>query len=91
MELMKKLMEKFIRPYVVKKIVSENAVELELLALLRIHPVVNIRRIVKYQEQVEGQKKILPPSVEVDSKKKYKVEKILDRQERRGKTRYLVK
>ena len=84
-------MEKFIRPYVVKKIVSENAVELELLALLRIHPVVNIRRIVKYQEQVEGQKKILPPSVEVDSKKKYKVEKILDRQERRGKTRYLVK
>ena len=91
MELMKKLMEKFIRPYVVKKIVSENAVELELLALLRIHPVVNIRRIVKYQEQVEGQKKILPPSVEVDSKKIYKVEKILDRQERRGKTRYLVK
>jgi len=51
---MKKLTEKFIGPYVVKKIVSENAVELELLALLRIHPVVNVRRIVKYREQVEG-------------------------------------
>ena len=37
---MKKLMEKFIGPYVVKKIVSENAVELELPASLRIHPVV---------------------------------------------------
>ena len=87
----KKLMEKFIGPYMVKKIVSENTVELELPALLRIHPVVNVRRIVKYREQVEGQKKIPPPPVEIDGKKKYEVEEILDRQERRGKTRYLVK
>ena len=87
----KKLMEKFIRPYVVKKIVSENIVELELLASLRIHPVVNVRRIVKYREQVEGQKKILPPPVEVAGEKEYEVEEILDRQERRGKTKYLVK
>jgi len=50
----KKLMEKFIKLYVVKKIVSENAVELRLLASLRIYPVVNVRRIVKYREQVEG-------------------------------------
>jgi len=95
MELMKrvtkKLMEKFIGPYMVKKIVSENAVELELPVLLRIHPVVNVRRIVKYREQVEEQKKIPPPPVEIDGKKKYEVEEILDRQERRGKTRYLVK
>jgi len=88
---MKKLMEKFIGPYMIKKIVSENAVELELLALLRIYPVVNVRRIVKYQEQVEGQKKIPPPLVKVNSEKEYKVEEILDKQERRGKTRYLVK
>ena len=53
----KKLTEKFIGPYVVKKIILENAVELELLASLRIHPVVNVRRIVKYREQVEGQKR----------------------------------
>jgi len=95
MELMKrvtkKLMEKFIGPYVVKKIVSENAVELELPALLRIHPVVNVRRIVKYREQVKGQKKILLPFVEVAGEKEYEVEEILDRQERRGKTKYLVK
>ena len=49
----KKLMEKFIRPYVVKKIVSENVVELELLAVLKIYLVVNVKRIVKYKEQVE--------------------------------------
>ena len=52
MELMKratkKLTEKFIGPYVVRKIVSENVVELELLASLRIHLVVNVRRLVKY-------------------------------------------
>jgi len=87
----KKLTEKFIRPYVVKKIVSENAVELELPAVLRKHPVVNVKRIVKYKEQVEGQKKIPPPPVEVASEKEYEVEEILDRQERRGKTKYLAK
>jgi len=95
MELMKratkKLMEKFIGPYVVRKIVSENAVELELLVSLRIHLVVNVRRIVKYREWVEGQKKIPPPPVEVAGEKEYEVEEILDRQERREKTKYLVK
>ena len=65
----KKLTEKFIGPYVVKKVVSENAVELELPAMLRIHPVVNVRRLVKYREQVEGQKKIPPPPVEVAGEK----------------------
>ena len=88
---MKKLMEKFIGPYVVRKIVLENAVELELLALLQIHPVVNIRRIVKYREQVEGQKKILPPPVKVAGEKEYVVEDILDKQEKREKMKYLVK
>ena len=76
---MKKLTEKFIGPYVVKKIVSENTVELELPVLLRIHLVVNVRRIVKYREQVEGQKKIPLPLVKVDSEKEYVIEEILDR------------
>jgi len=52
MELMrratKKLTKKYIGPYMVKKIISENIVELELLVFLRIHLVVNMRRIVKY-------------------------------------------
>ena len=46
----KKLMEKFIELYVVRKIVLENVVELELPVSLWIHPVVNVRRIVKYRE-----------------------------------------
>ena len=88
---MKKLTEKFIGLYVVRKIMSENVVELELPVLLRVHLVVNVRRLVKYREQVEGQKKIPPPPVKVAREKEYEVEEILDRQERRGKMRYLVK
>ena len=95
MELMKrakkKLIEKFIGPYMVKKIVLENTVELELPASLRIHLVVNVRRIVKYREQIEGQKKIPLSPVKVAGEKEYEVKKILDRQERRGKMKYLVK
>ena len=87
----KKLMEKFIGPHVVRKIVSENMVELELPASLRVYLVVNVRRLVKHQEQVEGQKKIPLPPMEVESEKEYEVKKILDKQEKRGKMRYLVK
>jgi len=87
----KKMTEKYIGLYVVKKIISENVVELELPVLFRIHPVVNVRRIVKYRKQVEGQKKIPPPFIEVAGEKEYEVEKILDRRERRGKLKYLVR
>ena len=83
MELMKratkKLMEKFIGLYVVKKIVLENVVELELPASLQIHLVVNVRRIVKYRKQVEEQRKIPLPPVEVAGEKEYVIEEILDR------------
>ena len=52
MELMKRAMkmiiEKYIGPYVVKNIISENTVKLKLPVSLRIYPVVNVRRIVKY-------------------------------------------
>ena len=87
--LMRKLMEKYIRLYVVKRIISENAVEFP--AEIRVHLVVNVRRIVKYQEQVEEQKKILPPPIEVASEKEYEVEKILDRRRKNGKPKYLVR
>jgi len=43
-----KLTERFISSYRVKKIVSTNAVELELPSTVRIHPVVNVSRICKY-------------------------------------------
>ena len=44
----KKLMEKFVESYKIKKIVLMNVVELELPATIKIHPVVNISRIQRY-------------------------------------------
>ena len=52
-----KLIERFVGPYKIKKIVSSNAVELELPSTIKIHLVVNVSRIQRYIGQVEGQKK----------------------------------
>jgi len=41
--------------------------------------VVNVSKIVLYQEQIEGQKKILPPLVEIEREKEYEIEKIFNR------------
>jgi len=40
-----KLIERFIRSYKIKKIISSNIVELELPNIVKIHPVVNVSRI----------------------------------------------
>jgi len=71
----KKLTEKFVELYKIKKIISENVVELELPVPIKIHPVVNVSRIMLYQKQVERQKNILPPPVEIEREKEYIVEK----------------
>ena len=47
---MKKLIERFVRLCKIEKIISENVVELELLVSMRIHPVVDVSRIVMYQK-----------------------------------------
>jgi len=52
-----KLMERFVGPYKVKKIISTNTVELELPSTIKIHPIVNVSRIRRYVGQVEGQKR----------------------------------
>ena len=52
-----KLMERFVGPYKIKKIILSNAVELELPSIVKIHLVVNISRIQRYVGQVEGQRK----------------------------------
>jgi len=40
-----KLMERFVGPYRIKKIISSNAVELELPSIVKVHSVVNVSRI----------------------------------------------
>ena len=74
-----KLMERFVGPYKIKKIVSMNVVELELPSTIRIHPVVNVSRIHRYIGQVEGQKKEQLAPVIIEGEKEWKVERILNR------------
>jgi len=49
-----KLTERFVGLYKIKKVVSSNAVELELPITIKIHLVVNVSRIRRYVDQVEG-------------------------------------
>jgi len=86
----KKLTEKFVRPYKIKKVISSNAVELELLSTVKIHLVVNVSRVQKYIGQVKGQRKEqLAPAI-IEGEKEWEVEKILNKQQIRGKNKYLV-
>jgi len=74
-----KLMERFVGPYKIKKIILSNAVELELPSTVKIHPVVNVSRIYRYVGQVEGQKKEQPAPVIIEGEKKWEVERILNK------------
>jgi len=85
-----KLTERFVGPYKIKKIVSTNAVELELLATIKIYPVVNVSRIQRYVGQVEGQRKEQPAPVIIEGEQEWEVERILNKQWIRGKDKYLV-
>ena len=85
-----KLMERYIGLYAIEEVVSSNAVKLRLPNSMRIHPVVNVSRIVQYREQVEGQKKEKGKPVEVEGIKEWEVEKILNKKKIRGVEKYLV-
>ena len=52
--LTKKLTKRYMGPYVIKKVVSKNAVKLKLLISMRIHLVVNVSRVVKYRKPEKG-------------------------------------
>ena len=85
-----KLMERFIGPYKIKKIISSNIVELELPSIIKIHSVVNVSRIQRYIGQIKGQRKEQPAPVVIEEEEKWKVERILNKQQIQGKDKYLV-
>ena len=77
-------------PYKVKRIILTNTIELELPSNVKIYPVVNVSRVQKYKDQVEGQKKEWSLLVIIEGEERYKVEKILNKRKFRGRDRYLV-
>ena len=77
--LVRKLVNRYISPYIIEEIVSTNTVKLQLSTLMRIHLVVNISQIVWYKEQVEWQKIEKVKLVKVEGVKEWEVEKILNK------------
>ena len=60
-------------------------IELDLPSTIRIHPVVNISRVQRYKDQIEGQKKEQPAPVIIEGEEEYEVKKILNKKKFRGK------
>ena len=87
----KKLMERYVRPYVIEEVVSTNVVKLRLPSSMRIHPVVNVSRIVRYKKQIKGQKKEEGKPVEIKGVEEWEVEKILNKKKIRGVEKYLIR
>ena len=75
----KKLTERFMGPYKIKKIVLTNVVELKLPRTVKIHLVVNVSRIHRYVGQVEGQRKEQLTPVLIEREEEWKVERILNK------------
>jgi len=72
-------MKRFVGPYKIKKIISSNAVELELPSTVRIHLVVNISRIHRYVGQVERQRKEQLAPVIIKGEEEWEMERILNK------------
>ena len=88
--LVKKVTEQYIKPYMIEKIVLNNAVKLKLLVSMRIYPVMNVSRIVRYKELVKKQRVEELKLVKVDRIEEWEVEKILNKRKLRKVIRYLV-
>jgi len=86
----KKLMERYVGPYAIEEVVLSNAVKLQLPSSMRIHPVINVSRIVRYKEQVKGQKREEGKLVEIKGVEEWEVEKILNKKKIRGVEKYLI-
>jgi len=55
-KLVKRLTERFVESFVVKKVILRNIVKLKLPFSMRIYPIVNVSRIVRYKELMKEQK-----------------------------------
>ena len=58
---------------------------------MRVHLVVNVSRIVRYKEQIKGQKKEEGKPVEAEGVEEWEVEKILNKKKIRGVEKYLIR
>ena len=88
--LARKLVDRYIGPYVIEEIVSTNVVKLRLPTSMRIHSVVNVIQIVWYKEQIGGQKRKEGKPIKIEGVEEWEVERILNKRKVRGAEKYLV-
>ena len=62
----KKLVDWYVGLYIINKVVFINVVKLQLPTSMRIHLVVNVSQVIRYREQVQGQKVEEVKLVEMD-------------------------
>ena len=74
----------------IEEVALRNIVKLRLLVFMRVHPVVNVSRVVKYREPVKEQRVEEPKLVEVKEIEEWEVEKILNKRKIQGIEKYLV-
>ena len=89
-QLVKELVDWYISLYIIKEVVSTNAIKLQLLTLIRIYLVVNISWVMQYKKQVGEQKVEEVKPVEIKGVEEWEVEKILNKRKIRGIVKYLV-
>ena len=87
-----KLLEQWLSPYSITKLVRSNAIELCLSCSMHIHPVINISHIKPYHEHLLGQPVTVPgPSnIMEDCKEEYGVDHIVDSHYKGKRLEYLV-
>ena len=76
----RKLTKQYVSSYMIKEIVS-----------VRIHPIVNISRVVEYKELVKEQRVEEPKLVEINNDEEWKIEKILNKRIVQEYIKYLVR
>jgi len=84
----KKLVDQYVSLYVIKEVVSTNAVRLP--TSIRIHQVVNVSQVVQYKDQVERQRKEEVKPIEIERVKEWEVERILNKKQVRRVMKYSV-
>ena len=88
----KKLDWKRIGPFVVKRMVSPYAYELDLPVSMKIHPVFHVSLLsLAPSNPVPGQQQAPPPPIEIEGEQEWEVDQVMDSRRRYGRLEYLVK
>jgi len=92
-----KLAAKYIGPFTIKRVVNNNAYELDLPSTMHRHPVINVSDLKSYRDGAISHPDRLPPHdrpppelIQEDGEEVYEVERIIGQRKRGRSVQYLV-